>query len=435
MKKQRLKILFLIAAMLLAFYPPYRAQAKVCDFSNLYMEITAPEDTIVLTKDTPNTDELWSKAGINDPKAEKDNMSKLGSQAILYDPETGTAVNLLQKQSNKSRDVFNLSLLNEDQTQEFLNGLITPEDENTEIKVEKYPQQEIPFFRVSIEMTKDNALVQEIIYGTVVNGSTISLDIYNQNSKGTLDESFIKELVAGTHFTKYLDKAEVERQAQIARIYFIVSVAAIIAFTVIWLIIRKNRRKKQAALKKRKLELLEQFYKDQKLREEQQNKEAVLYVNKTRYTEDIIKNFYYYNEIFKRWKQWLVTAIMLVILFLIFYQPSQAFLSYFIGAAVLGVLIYFQATQTEKLIKNTIKGYGVDLKKDVIITFYEDYFSVSGTQYGSVFPYVQVMEVREHSDFIYVYLSNNKVFYLKKEGFEQGAGEFRKFIEQRVYLK
>jgi hypothetical protein len=434
MRKHGLKILFLVAAVLFVICPPSRVQAKVYDFSKLYMEITVPEDTVVLTKDTPVMDEQWSKAGITDPKAKKDEMNKMGAQAILYDPKTGMNVSLLQKQSNESQEVFHLSLLTEDELKEFLDGLITPDDDTT-VHVEQYPQKEIPFFRISIEMMKDNVPMKEIIYGTVVNGYAISYDIYTENKTDPLEEDFIRGLVAGTHFTEFLDKAEMERQARNARIFMMVSVGALVVVIVLWVFIRKSRQKSQDALKKRKLEALEQFYKDKKLKEEQHITGSVLYVNRTRYTEEIIKNFFYYNEIYKRMKLWVISSVLFVLLFITLYQSDQALLSWFIAIAALFVIIYFQGSQIEKLIKNTVKSYGTWINKDVTATFYEDYFTVTGIQYNSSFPYVQITEVREYKEFFYLYLGINKIFYLKKDGFEQGEEEFGKFIEQKVFLK
>lgn len=432
MKNQKLKLLLVIAAILLVIYPPAQVQAKVYPFYDMDMEITVPEDTIILTQDTPDTDELWSKAGITDPKAIKENMNNVGSQAVLYDPKTDTTINLLLKQSSESKKVFNLSLLSEAELKEFLDNLITIDDENTVITVEKYPQQEIPFFRVSIDATKDNASMKEIIYGTVVNGKTISYDLYSQNKTEPFDESFIKELVAGTHFTHFLDKEEERLHERSILILFIVQVAVFITLIIIWIFLRKNRRKKQEALKKRKLEALEQFYKNKKLKEEQHIEETKFYLNKTRYTEEIIKKFFFYNEIYRRKVRWIISAVIYAF---VLYSLIENFIYLLIAIVVLVGLIYFQNSQMEKLVKNTVKSFGSNMNKEVTAIFYEDYVSISGIQYNTTIPYVQITEVREYKDFIYLYLGYNKAYYLQKDSFEQGAQEFRKFINQRVYLK
>jgi hypothetical protein len=165
------------------------------------MELTLPENALVLTKDTPNTDAQWKEAGVLDPKSEKSNYDSMGVQALIYDPNTSTSVHILQKQSKNSKDIFQLSLLSDAELNEFFKTFATIEDPNTTYTIEKYPQPETPFFRFSLNMTKDGTSHSEVIYGTIVNGYTISYDIYKPNSNAPIDESFIKELVAGTHFT------------------------------------------------------------------------------------------------------------------------------------------------------------------------------------------------------------------------------------------
>ncbi len=95
--------------------PNVRVQAKVQEFSDMYMELTMPDDTIVLSPDSPDMDEQWATAGITNVKSEKETMKKMGVKALLYDPETKAQVRLLQKQSNQSSEIFNLSLLSNEE--------------------------------------------------------------------------------------------------------------------------------------------------------------------------------------------------------------------------------------------------------------------------------------------------------------------------------
>lgn len=431
MKKCRLNILFVIAAVFLAILPPLHVQAKVCEFTDMNMEITVPEDTIILTQDTKDMDELWLKAGITDPKTEKSNMAKMGSRAILYDPKTDTAVNLLQKQSSQSVGIFNLSLLSDEEFNKFLNDMATVGDDNTVVHIEKYPQKEIPFFRLSVELTNGNTVMREIVFGTVVNGVSMSYHFYDKNSTKKMDESFIKELVAGTHFTKVLTKADYEREKRAFLMSLLWKVAAIVAVIILWVIIHRIRRSRKETSRKRKLELQEHFNNNQKLKEEQHIKDKVLYINRTRYSEEVIKDFCYYNAIFRRINLWIMVVVLGILLFITYYQSGSSVFNYVIAIALLIAVIYFIGTQVDKKIKQTVKNYGSYINKEAVSYFYEDYFTVSGLQYKSDFPYLQITDIREYKAFYYIYIGERSI-YIKKDGFEQGAEEFKSFIKKRI---
>ncbi len=434
MKNKLFSRLLITAALILAIYPSVQVQAKVQDFPELYLELNVPDDTIILTKDTPDTDGQWKAAGITDPKTEKDNFDKMGVKAILYDPNTKTTVRLLQKQSSDTKEIFNLSQLPEEELNEFLDGLAASDDENTKTSIEKYPGGETTFFRYSIEMTQEGKPLTEIIYGTIVNGCTVSFDAYSENSTKPLDESFMKELVTGTHFTRFLNKTEVEKQERDSVIRLAVGFVILVAIIILLILISKNKSKKQKALKERKTEALTKFYKEQKQKEEQNIKDSVLFVNRTQYSEDVFKNFYYYNEIIKKWKFWLTTAALFLVILVLLYHSKSALLGCTIAVILMFVFVYYQGIRIEKSVGRTMKIYEKNKSMEAIFTFYESYFTLSGIQYISKYSYTQISEIKKYKDYIYIYFSPEKAFYLKKDGFEQNTDDFIKFIKQRTLL-
>ena len=325
--KNKLFCRFLITVILvLAVYPTFQVQAKIQDFPDIYMQLNLPEDTVILTEDTPDTDEKWKAAGITDPKSEKDNFSKIGVKAILYDPNTKTTVRLLQKYSNETKEIFNLSLLSKEELSDFLNQLGTSNDESAKMEVTEYPHEEALFFRYSIEMTQNGGPLTEIIYGTIVNGSTITFDTFKSDSIDTVDETFVKELVAGTHFTKFLDKAEVAKQERDSQIRLLLSLVVLIAIIVLLVYRNKKKSKKQKVLKDKKTEALTRFYMEQKQKEEQNIKDTVLYVNRTKYSEEVFKDYYHYNEIIKKLKLWIIMAVSFIIILMFLYTSGPGVL-------------------------------------------------------------------------------------------------------------
>ncbi|MGN6711297.1 YcxB family protein [Anaerocolumna jejuensis] len=432
MKNKIVSALLIAIVFTLAVIPSSQVQAKVQDFSDVNIELTLPDDTIVLTKNTPDTDKGWVSAGIADIKSEKDNMSKMGVKAVFYDPKTKSLIRFLQKQSSQTSKIFNLSLLSEKEKTDFFNSLLAAKDENTKTAIEEYPQKEAVFFRYSLEVNKDNSNMTELVYGTIVNGYTFSFDIYQNTKSAPIDETFMKTLVDGTHFTKFLDKAEVEKEVKNSIIRALVEFAVFIVLIVIWIIYRKRKNKKQKLLKDVKGAALSKFYAAKKVREEQNMKEDILFTNRTKYTEQIIKDFCYYNRFLKRIVTWVIMAVLSLVVLVLLSQSKVGLLGCIIAIILIFIFVYYQGVSVEKVVERTVKSYDKSKGMEAVYTFYEDYFTISGIQYISAFPYLQITEMKQYKDLIYIYLGPDKAFYLKKDGFDKGSEDFIKFMDTAI---
>lgn len=434
MKKIQFRQLLILIAFLMIIYPASQVQGKVHSFSSMRMEITVPEDTIIITKELPNTDELWAKAGITDPSAEKKTFDEIGVQAILYDPDSNTTVRLLQKQSAESKKVFHLSLLSKEELDDFLDSLINTSDENAKISISEYSHEETGFFRLYIETLAEEEKIAEIIYGTVVNGYSITFDLFEHNSLEELNENYIKELVAGTHFTEFLDKAEVEKQEQLFMLVSLLFFVMIVVILVLWIRMQKKKVRKQQATNKMKTDGLSLFYKEMEHRDTNNIRDSILFSNRTRYTEEVIKNFYHYDRFFKRIKFWATSTILYLLILILLILNSESLVMSLIIIATPIIWVIMQEFQIEKLVRNMTKNYSKGKSKEAIFMFYEDYYTMSGIQNISRYPYLLVTDVREHKDFFYLYMGENHAIYLKKDGFEQDIEEFRKFILRKKQL-
>ena len=66
-------------------------------------------------------------------------------------------------------------------------------------------------------------------------------------------------------------------------------------------------------------------------------------------------------------------------------------------------------------------------------TFYENEFSVAGTQSYEVYPYFQITEIAEYQDYFYIYFGNEIVNYVAKFNFREGdPGDFKAFIDKKL---
>lgn len=434
MNKNRFRYLFLLITILLVLYPASQVQAKVKSFSDLYMEITLPEDTIVVDKDTLNSDMIWEQIGILDPIAEKKSMKEMGVQAILYDPSTASSVRVLSKRNNNSEKVFHLSLLTEDELAAYLDTIFTASDNNTSHQIEKYEHPELPFYRLSLQLSSEGTDYSEVVYGTIANGYSISFDIFEKDNIGAIDESFIKKLVADTHFTQVLDKAKLEEQEHQAILTLIVMIGIVLVTFIVLFLFRSSVRKKQNRKKKEKAEMLSQFFIVQRQKEDQNIKDTSLFHNRTSYSEELIKTFYMYDRIWKRILFWIATAVILVMLIASFYRSGSIFICIMVVGLV-AVFIYQFYSQTEKAIAREVKAYKSYKCSEALYTFYEDYYTLSGIQSTSKYPYIQVTEMKEYKDFIYIYLGSEKAHYLNKDGFENGLDAFKNFMKEHMTAK
>jgi hypothetical protein len=428
--KNKLKPLLLIVAMLLVIYPSLPAQAKVQSFASMNMELTLPDDALVLIKDTPNTDPLWKEAGIADPKGEKENFDSMGVQALIYDPKTSTSVRILQKQSKKSKDIFHLSLLSDEELKDFLDTFTTIDDPNTSYTIEEYPQQEIPFFRFVLNVKKDGLLYTEIIYATIANGSMISYDIYKENSNNAVDESFIKELVAGTHFTELMDKAEFEKTQRNATLLSIAVLLFITIAIIVIIFIRKKHKARLSIQKKQRIQELSKFYSEQRQNEEANIKDTPLLVNHTMYSEAVVKQFNTYDRFLHHLPVWIISFVLFIVLLKILLN-SGAYFGLLISIVIFIVFLYFQGFQYEKSISKTMKGFEKNKSMEAIYTFYDNYYTLGGIQSTSKYPYIQITEIKEYKNFVYIYLGEGKAHYLQKDGFDKGFDEFKKLMKDR----
>ncbi len=434
MNKNRFRYLFLLFAIILVLFPTTHVQAKVQSFSTLYMEVTLPENVIIITPETANIDPTWSEIGIIDPASEKKTMEEMGVQAILYDPTTAATVRMMSKRNSDSEEVYNLSLLSDEEMTAYLDKIFATTDENTTFTIDQYEHSELPFYRLDLHLSKDGTEYSEIVYGTIANGYSISYDIYEINKTEPIDESFIKELVAATHFTEFLDKAEVERQQREALTNLIIVVCVFLLLLVVIFVLRGRSNKKEMLKKKEKAEALSRFFTAQRQNEEQNIKDTPIFSNRTKYSEDLIKTFYTYDRIWKRLKLWIITVAILLLLIASFYNTGSIYVC-IIAVGIAGVFVYQYYAQTEKAIIREVKAYKSRKNSEAVFTFYEDYYTLSGIQSSSKYPYIQVTEIKEYKAYVYIYLGSEKAHYLAKDGFEHGLEEFKSFMSGKMSTK
>lgn len=407
-------------------------QAQVATFDSLSLELTVSDQIVCIPSDTPSYDPIWAQAGITDVSSEKDDLSDMGGQAIFYDPDTDTLVRLLSKTSSESQDIFNLNIHTEEERQNFYDTMMVNNDESTTITVEEYPQSELPFFRMSIQVD-NNGSHQEIIYGTIVNGTMIYFDWYTEEKNATIDESLLQSLVAGTHFTKQYTQEEYHAIKQQGLVRIALYVFGILAVIIVLVIISNRKKKANALLRKKRTDALYQYYTNKKEKEALGKKPKLLFENQTTYSEQVIRQFCNYTYYQKKLFTWVITTILCIFSLVFLYKMLGLSLQLLmIAAIIIGIFVY-QYFRVDKLCTNLWKPYASSKNKVADFHFYEDHFTMTGIQAFTEYPYLQLTSVDEHRGYIYLYFGTERAVYLSKDGFTTNADEFVAFIKE--YLK
>lgn len=409
--------------------------AQTITFDDLYMNMEIADDVIVLTPDTPKTDGRWAEAGIIQIDSKLKEFNDMGVEAMFYDKKSNTSVTMMVKTSSKSREMVNLVNMTDTEIKEYFDSLAGEESETLESTVEKYTHKQTPFFRLHIQSKEGVSPVSELIYGTIMNGKSFAFDIYKEGSYiQEQEEEFARALVDKVSFTKILDESEIIQESEIGIKDFIGPILFILIIVGIILIYNKKNKKASQIKKKIAQDMQEYRLNRRKLEGEGKlGKEEVLFTNSTEYHDQTIKTYCTYNHFFKRIGFWCYAIVLyLVILGYSLFFTTSIWITVIVTIA--GVAYgYYQGIAIEKMCEAMKKRYASSRSKFAITKFYDDYFTVSGIQYISDFPYVQVTEVRKYKNYIYLYLGSELAYFIDITTFSEKEQEgFIDLMKQRM---
>ena len=431
MSNNTIKKLLLLIVISLLILPESLAYAKSIEFSDLNMEVKIPEETIILTKDTPTTDNTWDLIGIKDPAAEIKSMEEMGVQSIFFDPNSKTTVRLLSKETQESKNIFHLSSLADKELDDFLARLFQPQDETTVYNTKIYPQKETSFFRLYIETPVDDGHFKELVYGTIVNGTLISFHMYEYKGDKSIDDNYIQDLVDGINFTNYQNKEEYKKQQRLNTLYSMIPVTSLIIIVAIYLLISKWKRGKLAAFKERRATELSAFYKNKGNKDDISTNEKILFINKSQYSKDVFQSFFFYREVVGRIRKWIIFSVLYIAIFILMTLSETSSITYITVVLLIIAYIYFIGIRIEKLVEREMKFFNISKSTELTFSFYEEHFSISGDNKNFNYPYLQINKLVEYKNYLYIFVDIDKAVYLNKDGFKQNTDDFMRFIKQK----
>jgi ABC-type multidrug transport system fused ATPase/permease subunit len=409
--------------------------AQTMTFDDLYMTLEIPDNFIVLTPDTPKNDGRWADVGIIQIDKKLKEFNDMGVIAMFYDKKSNTSVTLMVKDSSKTREIVNLISMTDTELQEYFDTLVGKDSEKLVSTIEEYQHKQTPFFKLRIQSKEGESPVSEVIYGTIMNGKSFGFDVYRDGRYiQDEEEELVRSLVDKVSFTKILDASEINPASEfgikdfIAPVLFILIIAAI-------MFIAKKKNKKASQIKKKISQDMQEYRLNRKKLEEagELTKEEVLFTNTTEYHSQAIKTYCTYNQFFKRIGFWIyVAASYLIILGYSLFFTTSIWMTVIVTIA--GIAYgYYQGIAVEKMSEAMKKRYESSRSKNAMTKFYDDYFTVSGIQYISDFPYVQVTEVRKYKNYIYLYLGTEVAYFVDVTTFNKTEEEgFMIFLKQRM---
>lgn len=373
------------------------------EFKMQYLEITYPSDTVVLSKDTPATDEAWAKAGINNVSERKKAFQNNNIAQVYVDSVTKAIVYYITTNSTESFEAFDISEWDDEKVKQFAGSLYGVENLTAETKVEfgVYKHPETKFF--TIDMVEDGEVSgHSLIYATVINGMLIEFFINNE-SLGGVNQEYIEKIVDGVHFTKKMTYQEYEEsmaKTWRAIIIFIVAVIVVIIALVILSKYFKNYRKKRNEMLGQRLVA----FRNKKQNGEIDIKTIIMEMNSL-YDKELINTYVNFNTWFKPIIKNLIWGLVFAVIIVLAIQSGTS-LAIVVGVAIFISLLYYMYSKSEKYKESLYKQYYVTQKKTATFRFYKDYFTMSGIDSITEFIYEQITSVRTFKGYLYLYMSD-----------------------------
>ena len=394
-----------------------------------YLEITVPDTYIKLTTTLKDSNESWNNAGIANPDAKKDEFETGGVVAAYYDPETNVTVYFIQKKSNEALEVFDITGYSETQMVEYAKSIL-PEIENVETEVTMYKHPDMNMYRMKIRETIEDG-IEEIVYGTIVNGMGIQFSVDSSMFKAGANEEVLLKVVNNVRMTRKMTKAEYEAQVRKTWTTIACFFGGGILLMVIMFIISKQQKKK----KKAKIEYISKKLYDfrQKKKSGGVDETNIKYVVETEYNAQLIEAYSAFNSWFRTIKRDIIAAIIYVAFVGYATYLGSKFVM-IVGITVAFLLLYFKFSGKEKFQDNMMKRYEIKKKKSItaVYRFYDEYFTQSGIDSIAEYIYPQVFRLANYHGYLLLYISEENALVIDLEKIpEEDRVTFVKFLYEK----
>lgn len=421
-----------LLALVLLLALPLSAAAETFSTEDFTIEI--PEGMYQFGPTTSVDDPSWALAGVADPTTKLQTYQDMHGIAELITQDGETSILIMQNQTDTTESIFSLRDLSEEDKEKFLDG--TMQSKSEDILVEKYyiDVNGQPFYRLRVDGSSEGMEYHEVQYATIINGYSLGFDIYGGDETVTQEqEDMLLGIVESITFSEILEKPEttVTLQDYVVVAAVLVLLVMVILVPVVYVPIR-NRKEKR--LKAKLAEQLTQYHKDHGTSEKDLGE--LRFVNSTDCTKEAIHSFSLYQSYVKNLGSLLIGGVLCVAAFIVAFALDAEWWGKLL---VVGIVVYygykvFSMPHTLEKIQRRVYDRGIS--STAHYAFYDEGFRVSGIQSASVFPYFQIVDLRRHGHYLYLYYGPENAYMVDKFTFSLGQYEdFVKFISEKTGKK
>lgn len=434
-----LAALVLLAASIPVCFADVTTEKTTVELEDLDMTVEVPKGVYVFTSETDALSGDWLLAGYDDSveklkEFEEDDSGNLLAMELVAEDKSFT-ISISRKYSDQTREYFNLNDVSAEKYQELIDSnTFVDEEYGVTAKAQAYDHSQIPFFRVDLEGTVNDAPVWETCYGTIVNGFSISLDMHSNKEITEEQQQILKDMVDSVQITKFYEKPTQE-QMMLQMISMLLPIIAVILLIVIFVIVTRVHSK---SMERRKSEIgdkLVAYRKEQAVKAQAPDyvPPKNLFENDTFCSDVAVKQFcqfHAFRKILFRNAVFLLLGAVSVIMAIVY--DDNWFMRLLLAA--LGVYMIVQPfLSMDKMTKTEIGVYKKARTRDAHYTFREEDFRISGIQSPMLYPYFQILYAYEDKNYFYLYYTDERAYLVDKNGFTQGdAAEFRKMLKERL---
>ena len=290
MKKLISPTALLLAAFLLAACAmPALAQS----WSGEDFTLEVPQGMLQLGPELAEDDPAWALAGVGDAAAKLQDYADMGVLANFISEDGKTNITVMQRQSDYSQRVYDLALLTPEELEQVLADLAESNNEDLTVTKDWFPVGDRPFYRVRLDMAGEEPM-HEMLYGTIVNGYAVNIDIYGGDQEITpQQEQLMEELVSSIRFTRVTEKPQADPASLTGSLVLLGLLLLAVGVPLIYLPVKSRRDKKQKA---KLAEQLSAYHRDHDPNEVQGE---ALFQNDTDCTKEAIHHFSFYQAYVK----------------------------------------------------------------------------------------------------------------------------------------
>ena len=419
-------------ALVLLFALPISAAAE--EYTGSDFSFTLPEEFLfTLTPTTPDTSALWAMAGVANPATTLEEYRDAGVTAEFF-TEDRKSFKLRENSTRYTESVYHLGSLTEEEQQDFLkNRLASSQSDEAVVEKSLLTIDGQPFYRVKIDVARQDEEAHELLYGTIVNGRTIAFDLYRAGDAPTDEEiALLEAAVQSIHFTALLPKPEQQETSPLLLWGLLLILLLTVLAPVVYVPLRRRKVAKQRAEMSRRLN-------EYRSTQKEEPSGPALFVNETDCTKEMIRAFSRYQAYTKNLVSLVFGGVLCTAVVVVAFLFD---LTWWIKVLAVGVTLYYlykviNMPHTIERAQQKVFNRGVSETAHYI--FFEEGFRVSGIQSGNTYPYFQILSVKRSGQYLFLYYTAENVYPVDMYGFAKDesesldkAEEFERFIKEKV---